>query len=76
MKVYFCLSEVSLIETYPTNNMEQVKVDLHCFESLTVNKSNEERLAKQSERDKHSKYTICYTYVYILYVYSVGAWPT
>ena len=35
-KVHFCVLEVSLIDSYPTKQMVQIKMDFHYFDSSTV----------------------------------------
>ena len=36
MIVHFHVFEVSVIDSYPTNHMEQIKTDFHCFDSSTA----------------------------------------
>ena len=36
MEVQFCVLEVSLIDSYPTYHMGQIKMDFHHFESSTA----------------------------------------
>ena len=36
LKCYFHVLEVSVINTYPTNHVVQIKMDFHCFNSPTV----------------------------------------
>lgn len=39
MKVQFHVFEVSVIDTYPTNDMVQIKMDFRCFDYSTANYS-------------------------------------